>query len=372
VDSVKQQSQASQVAIPLPEPAEIQPDLIELPATQRKRDPDPLAKPTWEQWQTWDVFRRLLNDHRLRGHDAAFKLWHWYHNCKDASGEVSGFRAKASWICKKFGWSRATYFATNQLLYECQYLSWRATEGCKNIFRTARGIRELPADCGQLDFPFKIPASAEPKATGTPDPSRSSPTGTPDPSRSSPTGTPGVPLGQARSSPASTPPYTMCEVHVIEGSVKEGSLPLPKREDWKILGDIDRNRREMAQLLKPSSGAHSLETKNAIMESRLLEVSNLQRELASLPPEGKGQWKQRHEEERRLRLAKSTNAVPADPTPPERYEELLAELRRAVEEPNPRGTLRQCPDRNAGTYNAGTAHLYDIRTIEANRAKRTI
>src|SRR5437588_318408 len=73
-----------------------QPELAGMPAPQptAKAGPDPFAKPTWIEWlDKWDHYRRILNDPRVG--DSAFRLWHWFDNCKNRNGEVDGFRSEA-------------------------------------------------------------------------------------------------------------------------------------------------------------------------------------------------------------------------------------------------------------------------------------
>src|SRR5690349_18090669 len=129
---------------------------MQIPATSAPdRKPDPKAKPTWEQWCEWDVFRKILNDDRIP--DAGFRLWHWYHNCKGrASGPVRGFRAQAWYIARKFGWKRERVYQLNELLQRCDYLRWTVEAGNSYSFYALEGTKILPTNA-QPEFPFIVP-----------------------------------------------------------------------------------------------------------------------------------------------------------------------------------------------------------------------
>ena len=257
-----------------PQPAEIQPDLIEnLPPAQPSRKPDPKAKPTWAEWCEWDVFRRLLNDHRLVGHDAAYKLWHWYHNCKDTHGEVNGFRAQAWYVSRKFGWKPATIYAAHRVLFECGYLTWRVTQGCQQIYKALWGIRELPQGLIQGEMPFVVPVE-----------SKSAPKGTPEPAKYAPTGIAGVPQRASKCAPTGIPPYTMCELTVTKESVREPSPRFKKREDWMIRRDLAAVRAEK-KLTSHHTYLTGDQVANQVYYALMSDESNLLRELANFPPE---------------------------------------------------------------------------------------
>jgi hypothetical protein len=198
----------------MPAPACAQPELItdDPRCNGQAREPDPWAKPTWEQWKGWDVYRRLLNDHRLRGHDQAFKLWHWLHNCKGPDGRTYGFRAQAWYIARKHGWKPATVYASAKLLSFCGYLTWNVAAHCHHVYQAITG-RDAGNQGSQGVFPFLTPVTASCASKGIP-----------NPASSAPKGTAGMPHGASSSAPTGIP-YTLCEI----SGVKEGVTPAPEQ-----------------------------------------------------------------------------------------------------------------------------------------------
>jgi len=210
---------------------EIQPDLIkDLPSARPSRKSDPRAKPTWAQWSHWDKYRRLLNDARLVGHDAAFKLWHWLDNSKETNGEVVGFRAQAEWIARKFGWKPSKVYAAQRLLVDCGYLKWHRGQGSQPFCKPLAGIRELPKYPAQGEWPFMFPVESS-SATGRLEPAKSA--------CSENAIGPSLPLNELKSA-SSGSPYSTCDLRVIkDGCVREAeklSLPLglPQTEEEAI------------------------------------------------------------------------------------------------------------------------------------------
>ena len=289
----------------------------------------------------WTPWRRLTNDHRIS--DSAHRLWFWLYDCKDKYGEVTGDRAQAWYVKAKFGWKRDTVYKLTTVLRDCGYLVGRLVQGYQYVWKVCYGVTELPSAATQQDFPFLVPVT------------RCPPKGTPEASGCPLKGAPAAPLGDAGCPPKGTP-YTNC-LPLVKDIAEKDSPPLQKREGWKIWDQINQCRAEMGRMVKSSGFGHDLETEIAIRESLLWMVSNCHRELADLLSENKEVWKKRREEERQQRSGKIGSPIPVDPTPKERIEELIAELRRAVEEPD-RSPAKRGPDRNAGTYNEGAGDLY--------------
>jgi hypothetical protein len=120
----------------------------------------------------------------------------------------------------------------------------------------------------------------------------------------------------------------MCEVHVIEGDVKDAPMPLTKRDAWKIEKDLQRVREEIHELTDAKSHRHDEKTKAEILTALRLREGNLERELAGLPPESS------EEKAKRLKSAKAPPAVEPDalvPLTPERKKELQDAFHNAAE-----------------------------------------
>lgn len=263
----------------------------------RDARPDPHAKLTWTEWARADVFRRLLNDHRLRGHDAAFKLWHWYNNCKGKEGApVTGHRSEAWYIARKFGWKEATVYKANNLLRACNYLAWSVGRGCVKAVRILYGMNEVPSE--QADLPFFVPVSA--------------PKGIPENTRSAPLDRPGMVDETLRSAQRGRP-------YIIREDVIKECERIP-RPIWQIDEDIkrlERNRDEIRILPKEDPLRKTLRGINARIRDLRYELGGLAKPFEESP-----------------KLERKQSALePAQESSPQRIKELADKAREAIDSP---------------------------------------
>ena len=218
----------------MPQPAEIQPELIEDdPKAPRSRRLDPKWKPPWEVWRTkWGPWRRITNDFRVP--DSGHRLWHWFNDCKDKYGRVEGDRVQAWFLVQKFRWSRETIYRLIATLAEFGYITVRKVQGCLPVIKVQYGEQELPPNASQLEWPFVLPASSGCQSKPTPDRPGC---------QSKPTS--GVSLEDSGCQSKPTPYSTNCVPRIVNQSVRlereEDSLPpgFPRMEEEAIKGLAD-------------------------------------------------------------------------------------------------------------------------------------
>ena len=267
------------------------------PSAPPQRKLDPRRKPTWEEWKDFDVWRRLLNDCRLRGKPWAYVLYQWLNNCKETTWQASGQRVDAKFIAKKFGMKRDTVYAMTKLLQACGYLTWSVGQGCVHVYRVLKGERSVQ----QTELPFLIPMKS---AEG----SRCPPKGTPEQSGCPLKGTAGVAIGAPGCPPKGTLPY-MCEI-----SVKgECDSPPDSEPLWKLDNDLRRIRDAIKDAYaKYSDGPE----RQALLLGLRKQEKDLERRRAGIDPNAA------FEEAQASKSNPSPSYPAAQPMTPERIAEI--------------------------------------------------